>query len=58
MAPGEQTAATAADVLDATRELAPTIAVRAAEIETARRLPPDLLDDLRRVGYFRPDFRR
>ena len=52
MATGEQPAATAADVLDATRELAPTIAVRAAEIETARRLPPDLLDDLRRVGCF------
>ena len=42
MATGEQPAATAADVLDATRELAPTIAARAAEIETARRLPPDL----------------
>ena len=53
MATGEQPAATAADVLDATRELAPTIAARAAEIETARRLPPDLLDDLRRVGCFR-----
>ena len=53
MATGEQPAATAADVLDATRELAPTIGARAAEIETARRLPPDLLDDLRRVGCFR-----
>ena len=53
MTPMEQHAATAADVLDATCELAPTIAARAAEIETARRLPPDLLDDLRRVGCFR-----
>ena len=53
MATGEQPAATATDVLDATRELAPTIAARAAEIETARRMPPDLLDDLRRVGCFR-----
>ena len=34
-------------------ELAPTIAARAAEIETARRLPRDLLDDLLRVGCFR-----
>ena len=53
MTPMEQHAATAADVLDATCELAPTIAARAAEIEAARRLPPDLLDDLRRVGCFR-----
>jgi hypothetical protein len=38
MTPMEQHAATAADVLDATCELAPTIAARAAEIEAARRL--------------------
>ena len=33
-----------ADVLAATRDLAQTIVGRASEIETARRLPGDLLD--------------
>ena len=37
---------TAADVLAAVEQLAPTIAGRAAEIEEARRLPADLLDEL------------
>ena len=36
----------AAHVLAACEQLAPTITARAPEIETARRLPPDLLDDL------------
>jgi alkylation response protein AidB-like acyl-CoA dehydrogenase len=40
-------------VLDAVRELAPTIASRAAEIETARRIPRDLLDELITAGCFR-----
>ena len=44
---------TAQDVLDAVRDLAPAIADRAAEIEQARRLPADLLDDLKRTGCFR-----
>ena len=44
---------TAQDVLDATRELAPTIAGRAAEIEAGRRVPRDLLDELIGAGCFR-----
>ena len=40
-------------VLDAVRELAPTIASRSAEIETARRIPRDLLDQLITAGCFR-----
>ena len=39
--------------LDAVRGLAPRIAARAAEIEAARRLPRDLVDDLSRAGCFR-----
>jgi alkylation response protein AidB-like acyl-CoA dehydrogenase len=41
-----------ADVLDAVRELAPEIRNRAAEVESARRVPQDLLDDLKRAGCF------
>ena len=44
---------TARNILDAVHELAPSIADRAAEIERARRLPADLLDDLKRTGCFR-----
>ena len=40
-------------VLDAARGLAPTITARAAEIEAARRLPRDLLDELINAGCFR-----
>ena len=40
-------------VLNAVRELAPAITGRAAEIETARRLPPDLLAELKAAGCFR-----
>jgi alkylation response protein AidB-like acyl-CoA dehydrogenase len=40
-------------VLEAVRGLTPTIAARAAEIEAARRLPPDLVDDLSAAGCFR-----
>jgi alkylation response protein AidB-like acyl-CoA dehydrogenase len=43
----------AQDVLDATRDLAPTIAARAAEVEAARRIPRDLLDQLIGAGCFR-----
>ena len=41
-----------ADVLDAVRELAPEIRNRAAEVESARRVPLDLLDDLKGAGCF------
>ena len=40
-------------VLDAVRGLAPKITARAAEIEAARRLPPDLIRDLTAAGCFR-----
>ncbi len=43
----------ATPVLEAVRELAPVIATRAGEIEAARRLPRDLLDDLVAAGCFR-----
>lgn len=42
-----------ADVLAAARALAPAIAKRAAEVERARRLPQDLLDELAAAGCFR-----
>ena len=44
---------TAADVLAAVEQLAPAIAARANEIEAARRLPADLLEDLKVAGTFR-----
>ncbi len=40
-------------VLDSVRDLAPTISARAAEIESARRLPLDLLGQLIAAGCFR-----
>jgi alkylation response protein AidB-like acyl-CoA dehydrogenase len=40
-------------VLHAVRQLAPSILDRAGEIETGRRVPPDLVDELRAVGCFR-----
>lgn len=43
---------TVADVLAAVRRMAPAIAGRAAEVEAARRLPLDLVDDLRAAGCF------
>jgi alkylation response protein AidB-like acyl-CoA dehydrogenase len=46
-------AATPQTVLDAVRELAPVITARAAEIEVARRLPQDLLAELKAAGCFR-----
>ncbi len=39
--------------LERVRELAPAMARRSAEIEEARRVPPDLLQDLVRAGCFR-----
>ena len=44
---------TSTAVLDAVRALAPTIADRAAEIESARRLPLDLVESLTAAGCFR-----
>jgi indole-3-acetate monooxygenase len=44
---------TAQQLLAGIRELAPGIAERAAEIETARRMPPDLVGALRSIGIFR-----
>jgi len=44
---------TVADVLAAVSALGPTITARAGEIETARELPTDLLDDLLAAGAFR-----
>jgi len=39
--------------LDAVRSLSPTIAARAEEIERARTLPPDLVEELAAAGCFR-----
>ncbi|HEX5097668.1 MAG TPA: acyl-CoA dehydrogenase family protein [Acidimicrobiia bacterium] len=49
----QRTPATTEAVAERVRALAPSIAARAAEIEAARRLPLDLLDDLKRAGCFR-----
>ena len=44
---------TTAPVLAAVAELAPRLAARAAETEAGRRVPPDLVEDLREAGCFR-----
>jgi alkylation response protein AidB-like acyl-CoA dehydrogenase len=49
----EQTAPTVESLLDAVRDLGPTITTRAAEIEAARRLPLDLVESLTEAGIFR-----
>lgn len=49
----DQSSTTAQHVMDAVRDLAPKVAGRAAEIETARRVPRDLLDELIGAGCFR-----
>ncbi|RXT50625.1 acyl-CoA dehydrogenase family protein [Bradyrhizobium betae] len=41
------------DILAGIQELAPEIKVRAAEIEAARRVPPDIVERLRYLGLFR-----
>ena len=46
-------AADPATILEAVRELIPVIAARSDEIENARRLPPDLVAQLRAAGCFR-----
>lgn len=49
----EHTTSSAAALLDAAQNLASTISGRAAEIEAARRLPPDVVDSLVAAGCFR-----
>ena len=49
----DQRATPASSVLESVGDLAPGIAARAAEIEAARRVPTDLLDDLKAAGCFR-----
>jgi alkylation response protein AidB-like acyl-CoA dehydrogenase len=45
---------TAADrILSDVRDFAPSLASRAAEIEAGRRLPPGLVEELKRLGLFR-----
>lgn len=46
-------ATTTEPILDVVRGLAPSLAERAGEIERARRLPPDLVDELVAAGCFR-----
>jgi len=43
----------AANLLASVRDLSPKLATRAAEIESARRLPPDLVSELKSIGLFR-----
>src|SRR5580704_8937711 len=40
-------------ILAGIRELSPEIKARSAEIEAARRIPPDLVDRLKSLGLFR-----
>jgi indole-3-acetate monooxygenase len=44
---------TAQPLLTAVRKLAPGIAARAAEIETSRRIPQDIVEALKSIGVFR-----
>jgi indole-3-acetate monooxygenase len=46
-------AAGAAQLLTAVRDLAAELAARAEEIEAGRRVPPDIIDRLRRIGIYR-----
>lgn len=45
--------AEATKVLEAARDLAPVISARAADIESGRRLPLELLEQFKRAGFFR-----
>ena len=49
----DERASDPATILTAVRQLAPLIAARSDEIERERRLPPDLVTDLREAGCFR-----
>ena len=46
-------AGAAAQLLAAINDLAPRLAARAMEIESARRIPADIIDRLRQIGLFR-----
>jgi alkylation response protein AidB-like acyl-CoA dehydrogenase len=48
-----ETGVTPQEILDAARRLAPAISARAAEVEAARRVPRDLLDELVGARLFR-----
>jgi len=54
-APAKQqpVAGAAAQLLAAIHDLAPRLAARAAEIESGRRIPADIIDRLRKMGLFR-----
>ncbi|MGJ4939884.1 acyl-CoA dehydrogenase family protein [Bradyrhizobium sp. HKCCYLS1011] len=49
----ETTSHDAAQLLAAIRDLAPSFAARSDEIESARRVPGDIIDSLRRIGLFK-----
>ena len=44
---------TAEGLLDAVRDFAPSLSGRASAIESARRLPAEILDELKAIGLFR-----
>ena len=46
------------DILRAAQELAPKLRARSAEIEQARRLPPDVVEKVRATGAFGMGFSR
>lgn len=50
---GDDSRLDAATIKENARRLAPAIAERSAEIEALRRLPDDLVADLRAAGVFR-----
>jgi alkylation response protein AidB-like acyl-CoA dehydrogenase len=52
-APSLRAGDTGRTILAGIRELSPEITARAAEIEAARRVPPDLVDRLKSLGLFR-----
>ena len=52
-AQSDREALTAERILAHAREMTPAIAARSEEIETLRRLPADLVADLRAAGFFR-----
>lgn len=50
---GKASCQSARAILDELRTLVPKITARAGEIETARRVPIDLVEEMRRIGVFR-----
>jgi indole-3-acetate monooxygenase len=53
MLPGTPSASAAQSLLALAHQLAPRISARSEEIETARRLPADLAQELAQAGFFR-----